>query len=245
MIRQPLPVLFLLLSCLLAVPAFAELNLEVVEADGQAEVQVFVSGEYADQYSGWVVTRQVIGTCDGPQAATGLLPFPAVMDGENDFGYADTTLVCSLPHEDILYLFDARLLDDQGQWVEFENEFHMPPLSTSDYLRYGDGIVFRGQLSWLPAGSDYLRILIDPCTDGCWGEDGSRLLMEIRLDSGDPVIAQAFAGDLVDVYGVPLEDTGLPSNSYAIDRIELAPGGVCAPVPSKAPTLDSFKGMFR
>lgn len=240
--RSEIWCLTLLITLLPAGTAVADWNLEVVENEGRAEIHVLASTDQGAPYVGWVVTRSIRGVCDPAEPVTAVLPFPRVMDEENYRGLADTTLTVDLPYDNLLYRFEAQLVDDQGAWSPPSNPFQWPPLEAGDYLGYGDCVLLRGTLLLLGGSGTFVPIYIAPCSEGCWGA-GPQMLGEFEWS--DPILQYLWQG-VVDVYGVPVEQDGmLHPEAYVLDRVEPAPESTCAPVATAAPTLDSFKAMFR
>ena len=151
--------------------AEAAVNLEVVQVGDSAEVSLWVLDNNGDQYVGYAITRQIVGMCAPPEVVSdAVVPFPVEGGGSSVPGFTDSTLTFSLPHLDVVYRFEAHLVDEGGELhpVPYES-IYMPPPVPHDYLVYGDGVIMRGDL--VPAFNypDHIDIMMEPCADGCWG----------------------------------------------------------------------------
>jgi hypothetical protein len=220
-----------------ATSSFAWVNLEATCSNGEALIYLRIGNTYGPAYSGLVVTRYQMGTCETPVVVTDA-PLPLPEDGQV------VNITVSAPAASVFYRFEAMLVDSVGDLHTIPDaSIQGIPQVPRDLAADGAAVVVRGQLS---VAQNYL-VYIAPCADGCWGDQTASYLLDETPDWSQPLIWLALARSVVDVVGVPNEPDGTlgPPNDIFVESVQLAPAGSCGVVATEAHSWGSLKAQFR
>ena len=234
--RRLIVLIAVLWSC--AVPSLASVWLDATCSAGQATVELGIANNYGDQFAGLIVTRYQWGTCEDPIVVTDLpIPLPPLGDGQQ------VNIVVPAPLANVFYLFEAKLVDAEGNQYAIAEEYNMGLHQIPhDLAADGSAVVMRG-----PMLLDDFGVSIAPCADGCWGDLTERYYFGSQAPVGSILWALAYVGEVADITGEILVPDGMlgPQYDIYVESWDFSPPGSCGVVATENSTWGGLKAKYR
>jgi hypothetical protein len=229
-----------------AAPAAATVNVSAACSGDVVTIHVGVCNTYPDEMTGFVVTRQAIGTCDPVETLT---PVPVELPPPGD-PYLATDWIghdfeFAAPYADVHYRYGVLFTDATGAARSYGNGFF--PLGDCQpragfTLACTEAVIMRGLVIPMSWSGEVVSIMLIPCAEGCWGEAPQFF----NVPADNPLAAVSPSG-FVDIYGTQSQGNCFPYDltPYHVTRTEPVPGGACGPLPEEATSFGSLKAMYR
>lgn len=243
-----LPAMMLLAAALgfLATAATAAVDVSATCAGDLVSVQIAICNNYPDDFTGFVVTRQAIGTCEAPETLTPTpVPLPPPGDPSVPTDWVGHDFEFAAPFTNVHYRYGVLFIDGTGAARSYGNTYF--PLSdcqlrSSFTLACTDAVIMRALVIPSGATGEMVSIMLVPCADGCWGSSPQFFTVDAR----SPLATLSPSG-FVDIYGTLSQENCFPFDvtPYCVTRLEPVPGGVCGPLPEEATSFGSLKAMYR
>lgn len=228
-----------------AAPAVAMVDVSASCAGGAVTVHVGVCNDYPAELTGFVVTRQAIGTCDPVEILTAVpVALPPPGDPYIATDWVGHDFEFAAPHTDVHYRYGVLFTDATGAAHSYGNrDFPLGDCQprASFTLACTEAVIMRGLVVPVAWSGEVVTILLIPCTEGCWGSQRT-----FNVPADHPLAALSPAG-FVDIYGTLSQENCFPYNwtPYLDTRIQPVPGGACGPLPAESTSFGSLKALYR
>ena len=229
-----------------AINAGATVSLSASCAGDAVSVRVNVCNNYPSDLTGFVVIRQAVGTCDGPETLTPTpTPLPAPGNPYVSADWSRYDFSFTAPYAEMHYRYSVLFTDASGAARHHANgsfpTWDCQPVG-SVVLACAEAVIMRGTFLPIAWSADRVTIMLFPCQAGCWGTPG--VTFEVPAD--DPLVTQN-PGGTMDLYGSLVQNNcfGVSTAPYDVTRFEPAPGGSCGPLPEEKANFGSLKAMYR
>jgi hypothetical protein len=240
-------VIAILSTLLLGVPTIASCmsgRAYVVCENGQHAVSV--TGWYSDGYDvlyeAVVFKREAIGVCE-PSEFLPVDPLPLTLQPYSGSTFTfETSATFDVPSPGVAYRYTPYGVLPDGS---FESMYYVCDNDPRNYAiaNCNNAPIARGRLEFTFECSGGFCIRILPCGEDCWTEP---VMVHFTVPGALVEFSLAeLLGQVVDVYGVR-SGCAMPGGDwYAITRMELAPSGLCGPVPVQEMNWGGLKATYR